>query len=773
MSKETNPFIETLTRLHVSYGSCKIIWDTKKNQKKPIFKNKWDSAYDASLSGAFVKTGPESNICVIDLDDMESKSCQTLQKMCDDCCNLKVKTRKGYHYYFKYNENFKATNHCNEHHFDIQSSNAIVFCPPSSYNDGEGNTIKYICQYVPDENQELNEMSDELQKQLVDYITSKNSKMIKKIMDKKPKTIKNKSIDIEMNEIIDPTEKVKKTELKKLPDEKMRFLLSSLDKSRADNLKYWIIVGLALKNDGYKCDLWDEFSQRVKNKYDKGDTYYSWRLFKNKEDVAVIVTTGTLIFWLKTDNKKAYDDLSKFIKIDNYDQDMGKIIGEKFNNNIMQRLLVSDVEYFGISTYKESYSISKSYKYFNTYHFHSSHNNCYYKIDTDNGLKTIIYLPQLEGTYIHFTGKINFIQIWKLSFEKQIYDYIDFCPDNKCENTTYNTFTGFAYHIKENITQNIINNDNTKTNFEIIAVTKREKSIEPLLDHLKYLCNNDGYYDYLIKWVAHIRQKPHIKTGVAIVLYSDIQGSGKNTAVDIITGIFKGYKAVINERDLNARFNKKMESKLILYGDEIKGSKKQDADNIKNLLTAYELSIEPKGKEAYTMKDYSNYIFTTNNSISFKIEATDRRFALIHCVEKKKDSEYYENIYKLLNDIEIMQNLDSYLRNLDISTFNVRIIPKCDYKKENILYSLPGHIQMVRLKPEDFCGQTFSPDDLVRKANAYSQQLHLSSTFTKMKILKDLSNYFSFFHKKTKTGMKYIFPANLSEIIDDIIIAKI
>lgn len=53
----------------------------------------------------------------------------------------------------------------------------------------------------------------------------------------------------------------------------------------------WVNVGMALKHEGYSCDIWDSWS-RADSRYKEGDCYKKWRSFN--EGTSTIVTGGTI-----------------------------------------------------------------------------------------------------------------------------------------------------------------------------------------------------------------------------------------------------------------------------------------------------------------------------------------------------------------------------------------------------------------------------------------------------------------------------------------------
>lgn len=719
----------------IECGSCKLEYDDEKGKKKLIFGQKgWNEEYDEAKNGVFIKTGEITGICVIDLDNMENETCKRLKSMADKCNNLKVKTKRGYHYWFKQCELKKSMN-MSKHEFDYRSNGGIILCPPSyyMYNNNE-DIFRYEFIRVPKDGESINEISEELKNELIKLFTENNKKGIKKLY----------------TTILSERKKIEKRSIKdRLTEEEMGILLKNLDIKRSDDWHSWLIVGLALKNDGYSMKLWDEFSKRSK-KYDEGVVYYKW----NYELKPHSVTSGTLIYWLEIDNKNEYDKLFKGRVLSKYKSDLDLSLENNFNNMKMIKLLESDITKLGELDYIDLMTNTDSYRYFNKFHMHSYDANIYYKIKRVVSKDVLVMLQDIENSYIHYKiGNKSFINLWKGSTCKNMVERVDFLPMLPCPSDVYNTFSGFLY-------------DSTSKDYNM-------EIIKDLLDFIKYVINSEEMYEYFIKWVSHIRQRPYEKTNVAIILYSDMHGVGKNLLLRILENIFSGYMTKMEEDDINSRFNKILESKLLVWGDEIKGNNRHDADKLKNLITQKTIKIESKGKDSYLMHDYTNYIFTTNNQIPVKVELNDRRYVLINCAEKKKERDYYDKIVKMINNNELMIELDKFFSSYDLTNYKTEDFPTTPLKKENILYNLPAYISMVKDVPQNYAGGVYTSKELYMLSKEYAKKNKLSYAYTEMKCSKDLSKFFGIFRVRDNKKRTYMFPDNLLDVIDEEILKHI
>jgi hypothetical protein len=571
---------------NIKLNSCEIKYE---NGKKKLEMKSWNDEYDKNKNGVMIQTGKKNNICDLELDNMEDQINKELSILANECSNFIYQSKKGFHYWFQYDEEMGKTKHVKNPDLDFLADVGLSLCPPSTYKiDKE--IVEYKVIKIPKKGEKINKMSDILKDKLLTLFT-KNAQ---------PKT---KTLETEIIKENLKTEK-HKINMGKIEDEKIKQVLEKLHIKRADDYAYWIMTGLALKSDGYDCSIWDEFSKRS-SKYQEGECFYLWNKLKVNR-----ITVNTLFYWLKQDNNDEFQKLKTKVKPINYDKIIDLTNEKEYNDKKMYQLLKEDVELLGEDEYIKIFNKTISFKYFNNFHIHFTNGDMHHKIEYEGNRRFTSNLANIFNSYGHL--KINskyFIPLWKESIERQRYDKVNFLPNQECPINVFNTFSGFVY-----------NTDDKKYDY---------KKIEPLIEHLKIMCNNDDVFNFVIKWWAWIRQHPDIKTKVALVFYSDTQGTGKNTVVDILASLFKGYTTSIKEEDIGKKFNKKFESKLFIWGDEISGNNKHDSNALKNLISQTIQIIEPKGGEEYEMMDNGNYCFTTNHSVAFRIDDKERRMLLI------------------------------------------------------------------------------------------------------------------------------------------------
>ena len=177
------------------------------------------------------------------------------------------------------------------------------------------------------------------------------------------------------------------------------------------------------------------------------------------------------------------------------------------------------------------------------------------------------------------------------------------------------------------------------------------------------------------------------------------------------------------------------------------------------MITRKEINIEYKGKESIKMKDTANYIFTTNNELAFKVSEEDRRYCLIECPTVKKDADYFDILYKLIDDDSIIKQLFNFFLVRDITNINIRNIPLTKYKKRNIFHNMPYYIKMIIDCPAGFAGRSFTFNEIKSEFIRYCFEKNLfKPNVTDTRIGIDLNEKFGKFRTKTKISTTFNFP---------------
>jgi len=220
--------------------------------------------------------------------------------------------------------------------------------------------------------------------------------------------------------------------------------------------------------------------------------------------------------------------------------------------------------------------------------------------------------------------------------------------------------------------------ENNKILFNTYKKSKLLKSNETYAHdefiNIKILINNlvggnEEEYTYFIKWLAWQVQNPLRRLPTSIILQGE-HGTGKTKFCELVLKpLFENNFCEIGQSDINKEYNDYIMGKQLIVANEVihNDNKFLVPDKLKNYVTDEYLSINRKFKDTIYVRNYSQWIFVTNNQVPLKIETGDRRYSVF---KSKKLS----NGRKLISDI-----LDNYQTELNSFIYYLKTI-KVNYK---------------------------------------------------------------------------------------------
>ncbi|GAQ93374.1 hypothetical protein KFL_014790010, partial [Klebsormidium nitens] len=270
-------------------------------------------------------------------------------------------------------------------------------------------------------------------------------------------------------------------------------------------------------------------------------------------------------------------------------------------------------------------------------------------------------------------GKVkNAGAYWRSSSARRQYDTVVFYPSlNEGNPKHFNLFNGLIFEpLKSKLTEE--------------GMRECEAKIPKLLWHIRYILANgcELAYKYMICWLAHVIQKPHKKTGVALVMRSK-QGSGKSALFDFFGIMIVGVELYLYCQDLEnviGSFNAVAANKLLTVFDEVNswGGAYKLNNRLKSMITQSQGVLNRKGVDAIQVDDFQNIVFTTNEYWPIKKETDDRRYFAMESSDKMiRNKAYFAALFKELNDVaETPYVFHRYLSSIDISEWNPQDIPQ-------------------------------------------------------------------------------------------------
>lgn len=224
-----------------------------------------------------------------------------------------------------------------------------------------------------------------------------------------------------------------------------------------------------------------------------------------------------------------------------------------------------------------------------------------------------------------------------------------------------------------------------------------EEAVELFLGLVKMLCgNSEPLNHYVIRWIAHILQKPYELPGVMLIL-SGAKGVGKDTTFDfLIAHIFGKYSAA-NYVDNNQFFEKHDTGRQGKFLVKLEEADRliclKNSSALKAMVTGSEATFNAKFEKPVTVPNYCRHIFTTNKGNPVDFGDNERRFVICPCsAEKRGDLDYWTMVREKLFNDQAGKAVADYLLGIDLSDFNIRRLPENEYQQ---------NVVEAEVKPEE------------------------------------------------------------------------
>ena len=218
-------------------------------------------------------------------------------------------------------------------------------------------------------------------------------------------------------------------------------------------------------------------------------------------------------------------------------------------------------------------------------------------------------------------------------------------------------------------------------------LTPEEGDCSGILDHIRdCLCSGDSdQFNYYIGWLAHLFQRPYERPGVAIIQQS-IEGTGKSITTGVIRNIWGQQHSIILDKQvqLTGDFNAHLSGKMFVCIEETSTARNIAAtEQLKNLVTAEILTINPKGKPIYQIDHFGRVTMNTNHNWAITAGSDSRRWFIPDISNHQVGNRaYFRELASYVADLNVQKALLHYLLNVDLSAFDPAVIPDTQALKE-------------------------------------------------------------------------------------------
>jgi len=219
---------------------------------------------------------------------------------------------------------------------------------------------------------------------------------------------------------------------------------------------------------------------------------------------------------------------------------------------------------------------------------------------------------------------------------------------------------------------------------------QRCANIRTLIYHLTN--TDEKIYWWIMYWLAYPLQHVGAKMASALLIHSDVQGSGKSLLFEeVIKPMYGEYGATLGQHQLESQYTDWRSQLLFALFEEIfsGATKFAHTGQLKQMITGKTQRIEKKYMAGWEEANHMNAVFLSNETQPFPLDPSDRRM-LVLWPRKKLDDALKNAVLAEITNGGVAVFL-AYLRTLDIGDFHTHSEPPItDAKQDLIDYSRYG-----------------------------------------------------------------------------------
>lgn len=195
--------------------------------------------------------------------------------------------------------------------------------------------------------------------------------------------------------------------------------------------------------------------------------------------------------------------------------------------------------------------------------------------------------------------------------------------------------------------------------------------IKPFIQLFKRQIPNRHDREYVLHWIANLLQNPASKAYTSIVMWSRIQGTGKNLIWECVGNLFnERHFTLVSQEVFDDAFTEWKANRVFVICDEVSSTERRStADRIKGWITSSSNSINAKNEPKFTQPNLIKYVFLSNHPDAVFLDDSDRRFFVIE-VQQGRLPEAEAQAFTKWRDNGGKEALLYFLLNLDIGDFN-------------------------------------------------------------------------------------------------------
>ena len=264
------------------------------------WKNDQQRRFLPNRNGYALLTGKISNVTAIDVDEPDTSHNQELMAILTQECNMIARTRKGFHYLFKYDSRLKTVAK-KTLGLDTRNDGGLLYVSPSSYNVPESEAVvDYVWDITPEDMGETELRV--IPESVISFLRGLSTDyMITPVAHEAPDDTGDTISHVTSGSVTGGG----------AGGESSENVLLLLAEEITNNESYddWLRNGIICFNEGLSVDVWDHMSRKSTG-YEAGVCAKKWETFRHVCDRKI--TQATWWKWLHENKPARYAELKQY-----------------------------------------------------------------------------------------------------------------------------------------------------------------------------------------------------------------------------------------------------------------------------------------------------------------------------------------------------------------------------------------------------------------------------------------------------------------------------
>lgn len=168
-----------------------------------------------------------------------------------------------------------------------------------------------------------------------------------------------------------------------------------------------------------------------------------------------------------------------------------------------------------------------------------------------------------------------------------------------------------------------------------------------LVEHLMFISGGETQaVIWILNWLAHLYQFPHVKIPSFIVFHSDFGGVGKSILKHLFAPVFgRSMVRSMSGHHLHEAFTDAIFGGRLVFVEEVAFENKRTTyEKFKDLVSEPQFTHNPKGRMAFQAMNTMHFIVCTNRKDALPLMKEDRRALVVSCSDRPKPQAYYKEL---------------------------------------------------------------------------------------------------------------------------------